>query len=283
MSQTIGVIGVGSIGSVLAQGFDEVGHDVVGHDVDPGKVSRLDIPKRSPSWIARNADVAVIAVPTPTTPEGGDASAVAGVLEKLGEPEATVCIRSTMPPGETGRLAQEFDIPLVYSPEFLRDRSDVSDFFDSDRIVLAGPESQRCDVLRALDTPEIDCDTVIETNDYLTAEIAKEAHNAFFATKVSFANQLRLIAEAVGADPRTIMDIVVADSRNTSSHLDPMLGPYGGKCLPKDTRALTLFAEEHRTPTPLLRGVMDLNDTAEAEFDNVEIEGNWPNVSAKGD
>lgn len=279
--ERIGVIGVGSIGSVLAMGFGQLGYEIRVNDRDDERVESLPYDGVDKEPLSQWASCIVIAVPTPTTDRGGDASVVEEVVREVTPTESTVVIRSTMPPGETGRLADECDHPLVYSPEFLRDRSDVSDFFDPDRIVLAGPEEERATV-RELMEP-VGCETIIETDDYLTAEIGKEAHNAFFATKVSFANQIRAIAEARGADSEVVMDVVTADHRNTTSHLDPMLGPYGGKCLPKDTEALRLFGQNNRVPTPLLDGTVRMNELARENYDYLDIEGNWPNITVTSD
>lgn len=286
--ECVGVIGVGSIGSVLAQGLSELGHDVLINDTDPEQTDRLAFDAVSKDRLARECEVVFVAVPTPTDDHGGDASAVEAVVGALAHVDVadppTVVLRSTMPPGETGRLVETYGIDLVYSPEFLRDRSDVSDFFDPDRVVLAGPAHKRGIVRSVLDKPSFDAGEWISTADYLTAELAKEAHNAFFATKVSFANQMRAICEAGGADPETVMDIVSADGRNTTSHLDPMLGPFGGKCLPKDTEALTHYAAVEQTvPTPLLDGTLAMNDVARDEFKEKTIAGTWPNVRVNSD
>lgn len=282
---TLGVIGVGSIGSVLARGFQHLGHDVRVNDINEERVASLPFEAASKRELAAWADFIVIAVPTPTREDGGDVTAVDAALTPLEEhdTDATIIIRSTMPPGETQRLAVKHRLPLVYAPEFLRDRSDVDDFFNPDRIVLAGPPEERAAARELFADEAINCERVIETSKYITAEIGKEAHNAYFATKVSFANQMRLIAEQEGADPQRVMDIITTDSRNTSSHLDPLLGPYGGKCLPKDTRALTLYGEQQGAPVPLLSGVIDLNEIARKKYENVEIEGSWPDVTAQGD
>lgn len=281
----IGVIGVGSIGATLARGFDRLGHDVRINDKDGDREAALDFPAWPRTRMASQCTVVIVAVPTPTTEYGGDYSAVDEVLRSFDRDDrAVVCLRSTMPPGSTARLTAKHDLGLVYSPEFLRDRSGVEDFFDPDRIVLAGPDEQRATVREVVDDARIDCDQFIETQDYLTAELGKEAHNAFFATKVSFANQMRAIAEQEGADAEMVMDIVTADGRNTSSHLDPMLGPFGGKCLPKDLAALRHYASEQQDcPTPLLDGTKRMNDIAKDEYEYLDIEGNWPNVSIKGD
>lgn len=280
---TVGVVGIGSIGSVLADGFDGLGHDVLVNDTDDTVSAQSPYQAVDKDIMADRCDIAVFAVPTPTGQDGGDASAVAMALQDFQNEDCVCCLRSTMPPGSTARIADETGLNLVYSPEFLRDRSGVDDFYQPDRIVIAGPEPERRRVRSLFDEPDIQCETIIETDDYLTAEIAKEAHNAFFATKVSFANQIRAIAEPVGADPNTVMDIITADRRNTTSHLDPMLGPYGGKCLPKDTEALTLFAEHHDLPTDLLRGTVRMNEQAKGTYQDVTIKGNYPNISTQSD
>lgn len=278
---TVGIVGLGSIGSVLAEGFDELGHDVVGNDIDKRAVAKSSATPRSKEWMTAECDYVLFALPTPTTEQGGDASIIDSALGEFHDTNATLILRSTMPPGTTDQLADKHDLPLVYTPEFLRDRSGVKDFFTPDRMVFAGPTAE----VRHAKTlfEDIDCDTIIEPESYISAEIAKEAHNAFFATKVSFANQMRLISECVGADPETVMDIITADGRNTTSHLDPMLGPYGGKCLPKDTEALTKFAEQQGSDVSLLHGTMHTNQVAKDRYRNIEINGNWPNVSAQGD
>lgn len=279
----IAVVGVGSIGSVLARGFDELGHPVAVNDIDRSQVDATGLPFKPIDEISDWAEYIIVAVPTPTTDNGGDASAVRDVVSSVTPTDATVLLRSTMPPGSTRRLADSADCPLVYSPEFLRDRSGVDDFFHPDRIVLAGPREERERVKSLLDDVRIQCDTVIEQDDYLTAELGKYAHNAFFATKVSFANQMRTVAERAGADAATVMDIVTADGRNTSSHLDPMLGPYGGSCLPKDLGALRAFAHDEGIPTPVLDGTHRMNELAKDNYEYKDIQGNWPNITVTSD
>lgn len=281
---TVGIVGVGSIGSVLAHGFAELGHDIIINDKNQHARDQLPYPDASKRHLAAHSDYVIFALPTPTTDHGGDASIVAAALEHFRDTDATIILRSTMPPGTTMRLAGKHQLPLVYSPEFLRDRSDVEDFFHPDRIVLAGPPDERAAARDLLEDPQIQCDTILEFDDYIDAEIGKEAHNAFFATKVSFANQIRVLAEQTGADPELIMDVVTADHRNTSSHLDPMLGPYGGKCLPKDTEALRLFGRQDvEAPTPLLDGTVEMNEIARGEYEHLDIEGDWPDIQVTSD
>ena len=82
------------------------------------------------------------------------------------------------------------------------------------------------------------------------AELIKYAKNTFFALKVIFANQMYDLSQELNADYSVIKEIMTADQSQLigSSHLEPLMGlrrGYGGKCLPKDTRALRTLASEY--------------------------------------
>lgn len=256
----IGVIGVGSIGGTIAAGYRELGHTVYENDIDVRRTKR-HIDK---SAMGQQCDIVFITVPTPTDASGCDTSAVEQAITGLGEPTATVVIRSTVAPGTTNRLADIYDLPLVHMPEMLRDRGDVDEFLNPDRLVIAGPEPERQWIV-ALHN---DFDTTIfEFDDPAVAELAKYAHNALWATKVSFANQVRLFAEHLGVDPTPVMEVVAADRRNTGSHLDPTLGPYAGRCVPKDLGVLLHLAESEGIDAPLFDAVDAVNELTKSDFD----------------
>jgi UDPglucose 6-dehydrogenase len=81
--------------------------------------------------------------------------------------------------------------------------------------------------------------------DYATAELGKLAHNGYIATKVSFTNEIERIAKRYHADPNTVMQIVSSDRRvKSKEHLRPGLGPFDGKCVPKDTQELVSAGRE---------------------------------------
>ena len=114
---------------------------------------------------------------------------------------------------------------------------DSTGFCRPDRLLLSGQSDDVDEVLSYFDW--VKGASVIKT-DHRTAEVAKLAHNAFIATKVSFTNEIESIAASVGADPKTVMEVVTADRRvfPSDAHLRPGLGAYGGKCVPKDTSEL---------------------------------------------
>ena len=85
--------------------------------------------------------------------------------------------------------------------------------------------------------------SIIQTN-YETAELIKYMTNSFFATKISFLNEMKLVADKCGADWDMTMEGFVRDGRIGHTHLN-VPGPdglisYGGNCFPKDTNEFML-------------------------------------------
>jgi UDPglucose 6-dehydrogenase len=74
-------------------------------------------------------------------------------------------------------------------------------------------------------------------------------NNCFFATKVSFMNEMKLVADKCNVDWDTAVDGFVGDGRIGHSHLsvpgpDGKLG-FGGSCFPKDIQAMIYFGYHH--------------------------------------
>jgi UDPglucose 6-dehydrogenase len=97
------------------------------------------------------------------------------------------------------------------------------------------------------------------------AEMVKCCHNIFNATKISFWNEMWLVCRRLGlaAD-----DIASTVSRSAEASTNPDYGirggaPYGGACLPKDTKGFLGLAERVGVPMPLLSAVVQVNDALE--------------------
>lgn len=229
MKARLGVIGLGSVGRALKQTLDwffvTVGYDIV------GQYSWQDV---------LSTDAVFVCVQTPEGMGGRlDCSHVDEVLERLSRDSYTkpVVIRSTLGIGYMDDATASYpSLRLLYVPEFLRERSSLQWSVCPDRIVVAGADEDVDEVLRYFSFAE---DAQIIRTDYRSAEVGKLAHNAFIATKVSFTNEIEWICSEVGADANLVMDVVTADRRvKSKEHLRPYLGPYGGKCVPKDTAEL---------------------------------------------
>ena len=229
-SRKVGVIGIGVVGKVVLQGmcpwFNCCGYDIVGdYDWD---------------WIL-DADMVMVCVSTPENGGGRlDCSNVMNVLSRLSKDKyrGLVVIKSTIGVRFLERDENTFPLlRLVYMPEFLRERSAFQWFVNPDRLVFSGTASDCEEALSFFYWVDKDVPRLIM--DHRTAEVAKLAHNAFIATKVSFTNEMETICEELGADPIGVMSVIWADRRvKSKEHLKPHMGPYGGKCVPKDIREL---------------------------------------------
>lgn len=229
-SRRVGVIGVGAVGKAVLQGmspwFDCCGYDIVG-DYDWNRI--LD------------SDMVMICVSTPENGGGRlDSSNLMDVLSRLSKDKfrRLVVIKSTIGVHFLEQTENTFPLlRLVYMPEFLRERSAFQWFVNPDRLVFSGATSDCEEALSFFYWVDEDVPRLIMN--HRTAEVAKLAHNAFIATKVSFTNEMENICEDLGADPVGVMSVIWADRRVKSrEHLRPHMGPYGGKCVPKDTREL---------------------------------------------
>jgi UDPglucose 6-dehydrogenase len=240
--QKIGFIGQGFIGRHLADDFAERGYTIVRYALEPEFAENKDAIK--------DCDIVFIAVPTPTTPEGFDVRILEGVLPLVGAGKTAV-IKSTMLPGTTHRLQEQFpDIVVLHSPEFLREKSAREDTKAPLRNIVGMPISDP--VHQAAAEQVI---AVLPTSPYslitgaAEAELIKYAGNNFLALKVVFMNIVYDAATAMGANYTLIAEAMKADPRIGSSHMNvidqsghpgsvPGRGA-GGHCFPKDWAAFT--------------------------------------------
>src|SRR5207253_7546461 len=128
------------------------------------------------------------------------------------------------------------------NPEFLREGSAVADFLHPDRVVVGGDDPAAVETVVGLYRPILDQTVpgrpaeklpVLVRTTLATAETVKYASNAFLALKISFANEIANICEAVGVDVRDVTDAVGLDGRIGPQFLSAGLG-WGGSCLGKD-------------------------------------------------
>jgi len=293
------VIGSGYVGLVSGTCLAEMGNDVVCLDLDERKIRMLQdgkIPIHEPGlqdMVLRNVaagrlhfttDVAAsvqhgtlqfIGVGTPPDEDGSaDLQYVLAAARSIGRHMTdykVIVDKSTVPVGTGDKveaavraeLAQrglgEMAFAVVSNPEFLKEGAAVEDFMRPDRVVVGGEDERAILLMRALYSPFIRNRDRLLVMDRRSAEFTKYAANAMLATRISFMNELALLAERVGADIERVRGGIGSDPRIGTQFLYAGAG-YGGSCFPKDVKALVRAADDAGITLQVLTAVEAANE-----------------------
>jgi len=215
-----------------------------------------------------------ICVGTPSKGNGeADLSAVFKSAESIGKNlknYAVIVTKSTVPVGTNKKVAKVIrdivreNVPfdIASCPEFLREGSAIADTLNPDRIVIGFDSQKAKTILLDLHKP-INGERI--TTSIESAEMIKYASNALLANKISFANAMSFICEAVGADVEDVLNGVGLDKRLGRMFLYAGVG-FGGSCFPKDVKALIAIAKNKKYDFQLLKAVNQINEDARIRF-----------------
>jgi UDPglucose 6-dehydrogenase len=275
------IVGSGVVGAATGEGFLAAGHEVTFVDTSPSRVRELQergLDARAELDLsAERASFVFLTLPTPNDGWRYDHTALTAGTAAVGRALAcspavhTVVVRSTVAPGTTEGVVRPVleqhsgkragtGFRLAANPEFLRAASAAEDFRNPWMTVIASRDPRAVSDLADLLTPfggEMRTFT-----DPAEAEFIKCAHNVYNATKISFWNEMWLVAREAGLD---LDPIAATVARSAEGSTNPQYGirggaPYGGVCLPKDTCGFLGFAAGIGVDMPLLRAVVHTND-----------------------
>jgi UDPglucose 6-dehydrogenase len=150
-------------------------------------------------------------------------------------------------------------VSMVSNPEFLKEGAAIEDFMRPDRIVIGADDPHAVEAMRELYAPFQRNHERLQVMDIRSAELTKYAANAMLATRISFMNELALLAEKLGADIEHVRVGIGSDPRIGYSFLYPGAG-FGGSCFPKDVRALLHTGLENGVDLKVVRAVQEAND-----------------------
>jgi UDPglucose 6-dehydrogenase len=272
----ITIIGTGYVGLVTGACLAEMGNHVVCLDVDADKIRLLEdggVPIHEPGlleMITRNRSAGrlqfttdipaavnhgtlqFIGVGTPPDEDGSaDLQYVLAAARNIGRHMTdykVVVDKSTVPVGTCDRVRAaiddelrargiELEFAVVSNPEFLKEGAALDDFMRPDRIILGAEDERAILLMRALYSPFTRNRDRLIVMDRKSAEFTKYAANSMLATRISFMNELALLAEQVGADIELVRKGIGSDPRIGYQFLYAGTG-YGGSCFPKDVKAL---------------------------------------------
>jgi len=313
------IIGTGYVGLVTGACLADVGNQVLCLDLDQRKIDILKsggIPIYEPGLkeiVANNiaagrlrfttdiaesvawGDIQVIAVGTPPGEDGSaDLQYVVAAARNIGRHMTSpkiVIDKSTVPVGTADKVrdavaeelkqrSQNIKFSVVSNPEFLKEGAAVEDFMRPDRIVIGAEEDETIEAMRKLYAPFQRNHDRIMVMDIRSAELTKYAANAMLATRISFMNELALLAEKLGADIESVRKGMGSDPRIGYHFLYPGIG-YGGSCFPKDVQALIRTAHAAGIELKLLDAVERVNYAQKHVLANKIIARFGENLSGK--
>jgi UDPglucose 6-dehydrogenase len=149
-----------------------------------------------------------------------------------------------------------------------------------DRVVIGAEDERAIELMRQLYAPfQRNHDRVL-VMDIKSAELTKYAANAMLATRISFMNELALLAERVGADIERVRLGIGSDTRIGYSFLYAGCG-YGGSCFPKDVKALVRTAAELGHDLKVLNAVEAANDAQKQVLPNKVVQSFGEDLSGR--
>ena len=262
----ISIVGAGYVGYTLGVVLSKH-NNVILIDINEDRVKQINEDKKLKAYLPNpslylNKDYIFIGVPTNYDEKTGllDTAGVKKVVEDIRKvnTKATIVIKSTCNIGFTASLN---DKNIIYCPEFLREKYALEDMRRPSRIII-GCDNKNKNVIKlgkllqgsAFNRPQV---LYMSTKE---AESVKLFSNAYLAMRVSYFNELDSFAKDNNLDTHQIISGVSLDPRIGDYYNNPSTG-YSGKCLPKDTKALS-----HLTNSELISSIDRSNEKRKGRF-----------------
>jgi UDPglucose 6-dehydrogenase len=289
--QTASVCGLGKLGACIAATLAQRGFDVVGIDIDPEKVRKVNAglpPVEEPLLAeavtagrtrfrgtqdyreAAATDITFFIPPSPSLPDGSFSNefllramqpVASAVREKRKKGHLFVCSSTTTPGAmdtvlipmlerEVGGVCGR-DFGVCYNPEFIALGNVVKGLLEPDMVLIGESDPASGAALEAL-YKRYNCNSPhIARMSIISAELTKISVNSYITMKISFTNQLRMIAERFPkANIHDVLEAIGSDSRIGPKYLRSGLS-YGGPCFPRDNRLLAYAARQLGLEAPL--------------------------------
>ncbi len=303
---SITILGTGYVGLVTGSCFAYMGNKVTCTDIDVNKIKSLQdgkVPIYEPGlekivkqgikneclYFSSNikksiekSDIIFIAVGTPMNKDGSsNLDYIFKVAKDIGQyidKYKIIVTKSTIPVGTTFKIKniisknisyrkKDINFDICNNPEFLKEGKAVDDFMTPDRIVIGSENKEVNTIFSDLYKPFSMKQNKLIFMDILSSEFTKYAANAMLATKISFINEMAIIADRLGADINKVRHGIGSDSRIGYDFIYPSVG-YGGSCFPKDVHAILNFSNQSGYKPDILDAVNKVNDNQKKYFFN---------------
>ena len=288
------VIGVGYVGLVSGLCLAKLKHNVQFLDIDESKISSLkkhhppffepelenylnnkeilgnvnfSSEYKSIAW--ENVDIVMVCVQTPSLESNQiDTSFVKKVfmsIQNYINDNTVVCIKSTIHPEALKKIVAELSFnesQIVFNPEFLREGSAFTDFFQPDRIVIGSTDKENAKKVGLLYN---DLDTEILFTDPVSSQLIKYLSNAYLPLRLSFVNEASQIISAMGGNLKDTLKGIGMDTRIGQNYFRPSPG-WGGSCFPKDVAEINSIIKSNNLNLPLISNIKESKSNHQTWF-----------------
>jgi UDPglucose 6-dehydrogenase len=309
----LSVFGLGKLGACMAATFAQRGYDVLGVDINPEPVGKINagLPPVDEPLLAETitkagrrlratthpaeavaTDASFFIVPSPSLPDGSFSNEflmralapIAQAVRKARKKNHIFVVSSTTTPG----ACREVIIPMLekeiggkcgkvfsfcYNPEFIALGNVVRGLMSPDMVLIGESDKRAGDLLEGLYQKYNLNQPKIARMSITSAELTKISVNSYITAKISFTNQLRMIAERFAdTDIHAILDAIGADSRIGHKYLRAGLS-YGGPCFPRDNRLVSHAAKQVGLSAPLAEATDQVNEMAKEQLAQQALAG----------
>src|ERR1700730_14938764 len=304
--ESISVCGLGKLGACMAATFAARGFPVIGIDIDPEKIRKVnaalppvDEPLLGETMAeskgrlratddpreAVKTDASFFIPPSPSLPDGSFSNEfllkamqpIARAIREAGKTGHIFVCSSTTTPGavdgvlipmlekETGwKCGSEFH--FCYNPEFIALGNVIKGLLEPDLVLIGESDPAAGAALEKLYQKYNRNEPRIARMSIISAELAKISVNSFITMKISFTNQLRMIAERFPkANIHAVLDAIGSDSRINHKYLRAGAS-FGGPCFPRDNRLLAYAAKQTGVQAPLAEATDAVNEATKEDL-----------------
>lgn len=225
------------------------------------KTTNIDITTNKDE--VNSCDFTFVCVPTPSNYDGScNIDIVYEVCNWI--QSKIIIIRSTIPPGTSQDIEKSTNKNIVFQPEYLGENPSgnrYNNISKNEWTVLGGRKEITAEIAE-LYLRLYTADFRVFQTDHNTAELVKYMTNSFLSMKTVYCAQMKKIAECHGVNYDIARELWLMDDRIGRSHTVVYKNApgYGGKCFPKDVKALIASSKQHGYTPDLIEKADQIND-----------------------